>query len=288
MPLPAAGRTLLFSLLMLDQLPINTFNEKNFANKKIHLLAEILRKAFLERYDRPFDPNFYPQLVKKDMLRRKYARQSIREILKNVDKTILSTIVSEDELSGETTHLSVMDNNGMAVSLTQSIERVYGSKAAAEGLGFLYNNYLMDYEYSLINHPFYLRPNKPPWATVAPTLLFLGEDLWMSLGSPGSERIISTLSQFLIHITEGNLSIDKAMKEPRIHCSLGGRVSLEADRFSPDLIGFLKEKGYRIDTRESFAFYLGCIQAVLKCHSGKGFQGIADVRREGTAKGPDL
>jgi gamma-glutamyltranspeptidase/glutathione hydrolase len=286
MPLPAAGRTLLFSLLMLDHLPLDIFREMDYENKKIHLLVEVLRKALLERSDRPFDPNFYPQLVKKDMLRTKYARQSIREILGNVNKTILSTIASEDELSGETTHLSVIDNKGMAVSSTQSIERVYGSKAAAAGLGFLYNNYLMDYEYSLVNHPFYLRPNKPPWATVAPTLLFLGDDLWMSLGSPGSERSISTMAQFLLHVMDGNLSMEKAMKAPRMHCSLGGRISLEADRFSPGLVEFLKKKGYRIDAREPFAFYLGCIQAVLKRHTGKGFQGIADVRREGTAEGP--
>jgi gamma-glutamyltranspeptidase/glutathione hydrolase len=285
MPLPAAGRTLLFTLLMLDHLPLEIFREMDYENKKIHLLVEVLRKAFLERSDRPFDPNFYPQLVRKDMLRTKYARQSIREILGNVNKAIRSTIASEDELSGETTHLSVIDNKGMAVSLTQSIERVYGSKAAAAGLGFLYNNYLMDYEYTLVNHPFYLRPNKPPWATVAPTLLFRGDDLWMSLGSPGSERIISILAQFLLHVIDGNLSIEKAMKAPRLHCSLGGRISLEADRFSPGLLEFLKKKGYRVDTREPFAFYLGCIQAVLKRHTGKGFQGIADVRREGTAKG---
>jgi gamma-glutamyltranspeptidase/glutathione hydrolase len=285
MPLPAAGRTLLFTLLMLDHLPLEIFREMDYENKKIHLLVEVLRKAFLERSDRPFDPNFYPQLVRKDMLRTKYARQSIREILGNVNKAIRSTIASEDELSGETTHLSVIDNKGMAVSLTQSIERVYGSKAAAAGLGFLYNNYLMDYEYTLVNHPFYLRPNKPPWATVVPTLLFLGDDLWMSLGSPGSERIISILAQFLLHVIDGNLSMEKAMKAPRLHCSLGGRISLEADRFSPGLLEFLKKKGYRVDTREPFAFYLGCIQAVLKRHTGKGFQGIADVRREGIAKG---
>lgn len=288
MPLPAAGRTLLFTLLMLDHLPLDTLHEKDYENRRIHLLVEVLRKAFLERFDRPFDPNFYPQQERKDMLRKKYARKSIREILKNVDKAILSTIAVEDELSGETTHLSVMDNNGMAVGLTQSIERVYGSKAAAAGLGFLYNNYLMDYEYSLVRHPFYLRPNKPPWATVAPTLVFLGNDLWMCLGSPGSERIVSTLSQFLLHVMDGNQSIDKAMKAPRMHCSLGGRVSLEAERFSPDLIEFLKNKGYRLDIREPYAFYLGCIQAVLKRHTGAGFQGIADVRRDGTAQGLDF
>jgi len=173
----------------------------------------------------------------------------------------------------------------MAVSLTQSIERVYGSKAAAAGLGFLYNNYLTDFEYTIPNHPFYLRPNAVPWATVAPTMLFLEERLWMALGSPGSERIISALAQFLIQVIDRDMSIDKAIIAPRLHCSLGGRISLEAGRFSPGLIEFLKKKGYRIDQREPFAFYLGCIQAVLKRQTGPGFQGAADIRRDGIARG---
>jgi gamma-glutamyltranspeptidase/glutathione hydrolase len=287
MPLPGAGRTLLFALLMLNQLPPDTFEDMQSGYKRMHLLTEVLRKTFLERSDRPFDPNFYPQMEieEKDMLRRKYARHSIKEILKNVDKRILSVIASEDERSGETTHLSVMDSKGMAVSLTQSIERVYGSKAAAAGLGFLYNNYLSDFEYTVPKHPFYLRPNAVPWATVAPTMLFLEDRLWMALGSPGSERIISALAQFLIHVIDRNLSIDKAILAPRMHCSLGGRISLEADRFSPGLIEFLKKKGYRIDQLEPFAFYLGCIQAVLKRQTGLGFQGAADIRRDGIAKG---
>lgn len=285
MPLPAAGRTLLFTQLMLNHLPPDTFHNMESQPRMMQLLAEVLRKALLERSDRPFDPNFYPQLVRKDMLRRKYARQAIRKILKNVDKTILPFMVTLDELSGETTHLSVMDGKGMAVSLTQSIERAYGSKAAAEGLGFLYNNYLMDFEYTDPEHPFYLRPNYVPWATVAPTLLFLEDDIWMALGSPGSERIFSTLNQVMLHMIDRNFSLDKAIEAPRMHCSLGGRISLEAERFSPDLIKFLEEKGYRMDLREPYSFYLGCVQAVLKRQSGPGFQGVADLRRDGTARG---
>ena len=287
MPLPGAGRSLLFTLLMLDHLPTETFKDMEHDFKKIHLLVEIIRKAFLERFDRPFNPNFYPQVVteEKDMLRRKYARKSLRDILKNVDKAILSSIATEDERADETTHLSVMDSMGMAVSLTQSIERVYGCKAAAAGLGFLYNNYLMDFDYIMPHHPFYLRPNAVPWATVAPTFLFLGDNLWMALGSPGSERIISTLTQFLLHVVDRDFSIDKAVEAPRIHCSLGGRISLEVERFAPGLIDFLKNKGYRLDLHESYAFYLGCIQAVLKRQTSNGFQGIADVRRDGTAEG---
>ena len=103
------------------------------------------------------------------------------------------------------------------------------------------------------------------------------------MGSPGSERIVPTLLLFLLRIIDRNYSIDEAMKGPRIHCSLGGKVSLEAGRFSETLIQYLKDHEYRIDRREDYAFYLGCIQAVIKKQSSPGFQGVADIRRDGKA-----
>jgi gamma-glutamyltranspeptidase/glutathione hydrolase len=283
MPPPGAGTTLLYALNMLE------FMDKNYRiqddNHLYHIMIKIIRKAFLERADRPYDPNFFQQISDNaKMLDHNFAYDSIKEIIEDVNKKLLPIIPSEDEISGETTHLSVIDKSGLAVSLTQSIERVYGSKAAAEGLGFLYNNYLYDFEYNQPEHPYYIRPNANPWATVTPSLIYQNNDIWMSLGSPGSERIVSTLLLFLLRITDRNYSIDKAMKAPRLHCSLGGRVSLEAGRFDSSLIDYLKNQDYRIDAREDYAFYLGCIQAVLKKQTGNGFQGIADVRRDGTAK----
>jgi gamma-glutamyltranspeptidase/glutathione hydrolase len=173
----------------------------------------------------------------------------------------------------------------VSVSLTQSIEKVYGSKTAAAGLGFLYNNYITDYEYTHISHPFYLRPNAVPWATVAPTLVYNGSGVWMTVGSPGSERIFSSITQFLLNVIDRHQPINEAMMAPRLHCSLGGRVSLEADRFPRELIDFFQEKGYRIDKRPSYSFYLGAIHAVLKKQYGSGFQGVAERRRDGIAAG---
>jgi gamma-glutamyltranspeptidase/glutathione hydrolase len=107
----------------------------------------------------------------------------------------------------------------------------------------------------------------------------------MALGSPGSERIFSTLAQFLLHVIDEKMNLYHAMVSPRIHCSLGGRVSLEAERFSPELIEFLKEKGYRVDMKEPFSFYLGAVHAVMRCEDGKGFEGVAEIRRDGKAGG---
>ncbi len=283
MPPPGAGMTLIYALNMLQFIG----KEYRFDNEShfYHILIKIIREAFLERSDRPYDANFFQQISDSTtMLDMNFAYESIKKIVEDVDKQLLPIIPSEDEMAGETTHLSVIDKDGFAVSLTQSIERVYGSKAVADGLGFLYNNYLFDFDYNKPEHPYYIRPNSNPWATVAPSLIYNDKTIWMSLGSPGSERIVSTLLLFLLRITDHNYSIDKAMKAPRLHCSLGGKVSLEAGRFSRDVISYLRKQEYRIEEKEDFAFYLGCIQAVLKRQSGEGFQGIADVRRDGTVQ----
>ena len=75
------------------------------------------------------------------------------------------------------------------------------------------------------------------------------------------------------------------MEAPRLHCSLGGRVSLETDRFPPALVEALRKNDYRIDPRSAFSFYLGAIHAVLRKSDGSGFQGVAEIRRDGTAGG---
>lgn len=282
MPPPGAGRTFIYALQMMDCIPKDYKIKDN--NTLYHIVINILRKAFLERADRPYDPNFFHQISDHSkMLDPDFALESIREIITDFDKKILPVIPTADEASGETTHLSVIDKNGFAVSLTQSIERVYGSKAAAQGLGFLYNNYLYDFDYQNPEHPYYIRPNSSPWATVAPTLIYNGDKIWMSLGSPGSERIVPTLTLFLLRVIDREYSIDKAMQAPRLHCSLGGKVSLEAGRFELSLIEYLEQNGYRIAKKDDYSFYLGCIQAVTKMQSRDGFQGVADVRRDGTA-----
>jgi len=281
MPPPGAGRPLIYALHMFDAVPPEELHRDPVA--RTHLLIEVIREALLEWTGRPYDPNFYPQIPPERMLSKDYARKVIKRIARSID-IHLPIRETYDERSGETTHLSVMDGNGMVVSLTQSIEKVYGSKAAAQGIGFLYNNYLEDYDYRKVDHPYYLRPNSVPWASVAPTIVFLGNTPWLALGTPGSERIFSVLTQFLMNVVDLDMSMDRAIREPRIHSSLGGLVSLEADRIGEEILEYLQREGYRIDRREPYSFYLGSVHAVMRKRGG-GFQGAADVRRDGTAGG---
>jgi gamma-glutamyltranspeptidase/glutathione hydrolase len=233
------------------------------------LLAEIIRRAQLDRRDRPFDPNFYPQVQDRRMVSETYA--------KLVSKQILSRLKG----GGETTHLSVMDRHGNAVALTQSIERVYGAKVATPDLGFLYNNYMSAFDYADISHPYYLRPNGVPWASVAPSIIFKAKKPWLAIGSPGSERITSTILQIIVRLAYQ--SPFDAVAAPRLHCSFDGKVSLEAAYMRDDIPKALA-KGVSIDVREPMSFYLGCIQMVLS--ENEEFIGVADPRRDGSAGAP--
>lgn len=280
LPPPSAGNTLLLVLLMLDSIPPRVF--RRLTPKVYHIFAETFRKAFLHRTEHPYGPNIYPQVTDKRMLSRDYARTVVETITEAIDPDLP---LVDPFAENDTTHLSAMDAEGNAIGITQSIERVYGAKVAADGLGFLYNNYMSQFNTKDPSHPYYLRPNGVPWTQVSPAILFYRKELWQVMGSPGSQRIFSTVAQYLTHIVDRSLPIDQAMLEPRLHCSIGGKVSLEADRFNPETIDYLTRMGYKIDKREPYAFYLGAIHAVTKTQTMDGFQGVAEIRRDGTAGG---
>jgi gamma-glutamyltranspeptidase/glutathione hydrolase len=267
-PPPGAGRTLIEMLNVYQQLPPA---RRNFETAKGALvLADVIRRAFLDRQDRPHDPSFFPQISGERMLKPEHAKGIAGQIIKRLRG------------HGETTHLSVMDRDGNVVALTQSIERVYGSCSATPGLGFLYNNYMSAFEYEDISHPYYLRPNAVPWASVAPTIVFRGRRPWLAIGSPGSERITPSILQVLLRLQY--LTPLAAVDAPRLHCSLKGKVSLEASRMRDDIPATLERHGFEVDRRDSHSFYMGCVQIVLREKSE--FIGVADPRRDGAAAGP--
>jgi gamma-glutamyltranspeptidase/glutathione hydrolase len=267
-PPPGAGRTLVEMLNVFQRLP-KSLRDIDTAPGAL-ALAEIIRTAFLDREDRPFDPNIYPQVNRKKMLSLEYAKRVAGQVAGRVDT------------QGETTHLSIMDGEGNVVSLTQSIEKVYGSCCASPELGFLYNDYMSAFEYDDISHPYYLRPNAVPWASVAPTIVFRGPEPWLAIGSPGSDRITPSILQVLVRLRKQ--SPFYAVDAPRLHCSIGGKVSLEAARMSDEIPLLLERRGFEVDRREPYSFYLGCVQLVLR-ENGR-LVGIADPRRDGAAGGP--
>lgn len=267
---PGAGRTLVEVLNVLER-----FDRKQYDPDTLDgllLLVEVFRRAQFDRRDRPYEPNFYQQVDERQMCSREYAATVAKKLRQRMSK-----------LRGETTHLSVMDGQGNVVALTQSVERIYGAGAASPRLGFLYNNYMAAFEYKDMAHPYYVRPNAVPWASVAPTILFRGRMPYLAIGSPGSERIAPSIAQVLIRLEKGQSLLD-AITAPRLHCSHDSSVWMETPRLRGDLPAALERRGFRIRDMAPFSFYLGCVQAVMSTR--KTFHGAADPRRDGSAKGP--
>ena len=272
-PPPAAGPTLVEVLNILGHLPRKKLDPDT--PEGAVLLSWVLQQAFQDRTDRPRDRHLYGQIRKRVALSDGYARE-VANLLRRRRIRMPAT-------SGDTTHLSVVDGKGNFVALTQSIERVYGSCVMTPELGFLYNNYLMAYEHQDFKHPYYLRPGGVPWASVAPAILFENGRARAAIGSPGSERIVSAVSQVLLRMSRG-YTAHEAIDAPRLHCSLAGKVSIEAARVSDDVIDALEETGFEIVERDPYSFYLGCVQLVQR--EGGRCTGVADPRRDGSARGP--
>jgi len=286
MPPPGAGRTLIEMLNVLSLFEDKRLNPNT--PRAALLLTEVIKRAQFDRRDRPFEPNFYPQIEERQMTSLEYAKLVAKQIRARISPRQASKLTPGQPAppappqGGETTHLSVMDRDGNIVGLTQSIERVYGAFAATPELGFLYNNYLTAYEQQDYTHPYYLRPNAVPWASVAPTIAFKGRRPWAVLGSPGSDRIVSAVLQVLLRLRKQ--SPLEAVVAPRLHCSADGIVTLEQQWMRDDIAYLLRKRGFKVDKREAFSFYMGCVQLVKR--EGKVFIGVADPRRDGSAGGP--
>jgi len=299
-PPPMGGRLLLFILKVLDTLPTRTVSAGEWTTYR--LMADLFRTALGHRHDLRIPPDRYDPTLDPLFTDPGLAGEVAEALTKSAGLSIhgLGELSGGDSRAseegpsfsdpspghGETTHLSVMDAEGNAVGITQSVNMVYGSKAAAEGLGFLYNNYLLDTHPSDLSHPHFLKAGNRPWSSACPTLVFVEGEPWLMTGSPGSDRIITTVAQFLVHVIDGGLGLDAAVERPRIHCTAEGEVSLEADRFPPGTAEAFEDAGYSTVRREPYAFYHGAIHAVLKEARGPGFQGMAEVRRDGVARGP--
>ena len=286
-PPPGAGRALVQVLNTLE--PFSSEDLTPGSSLFAVLLAMAFRAALMNSERFPIDPALYPQLADKWMVDKESARRIAARM-----KDLVSYVNGEHFLppptSGETTHLSVADAYGNIVGITQSIELVFGAKTMASGLGFFYNNYMSAFEYKNMMHPCYLVPGGRPWSSVAPTLLYRenGQPFIM-LGSPGSERISTSLAQVIIRVIDAGQDLASAVEAPRLHAGSTGKVMIEKRSFHPEVVQALTQVGFQVTRRGAYSFYLGCVQAVEIPEFPEGvYTGVSDPRRDGSARGPQF
>ncbi|MHC5065081.1 MAG: gamma-glutamyltransferase, partial [Planctomycetota bacterium] len=180
---------------------------------------------------------------------------------------------------GETSHLSVMDREGNAVALTQSVERSFGSMEMTAELGFLYNGYLRAFKVKNREHPHYLRKGTPARSNAAPTILLEDGRPKIVIGATGSERMISTMFSVLLRLRDSTPF--SAVAAPRIHSTPEGLILWEAERFPPDCRYSLLAAGFTLQDLEDFSFRTGGLQLV--CRADGVVHAVADPRRDGAA-----
>jgi gamma-glutamyltranspeptidase/glutathione hydrolase len=286
MPPPSSGGAHIIEILnILEGFPMAEQGLNSAAS--IHDIAEAEKLAYADRARYLGDPDFV-RIPLKGLTSRAYADQ-VRATIPPDRARPASEIMPGDPAryeSDQTTHFSVVDAAGDAVSNTYTLNFSYGSGLVAEGTGVLLNNELDDFAakrgasnaYGLLgddaNAP---GPGKRPLSSMSPTLVFKDGELELVTGSPGGSRIISIVLQVVLNVLDHGLNIAEAVNAPRVH-DQGFPDELRVERgISPDTIRLLSSMGYKVMTREA----TGSASSIARNPDGT-LMGAADPRQRGT------
>jgi len=304
-PPSAGGIALLESLNILEGYDLA--KEGNRSAESIHLTAEAFERAYFDRAEFLGDPDF-SKIPVAQLLDKRYAsawretiairratpsgelkRPAVFNQLDQYAKQHPPTSANEPE---QTTHYSVVDAEGNAVSVTTTLNGSFGSKVTAEGLGFLMNNGMDDFSskpgapnmYGLIQGPANaIGPGKRPLSAMTPTIVLKDGKLFLVLGSPGGSTITTTVANVLMGVIDFGLNIQESVNAPRFHNQwLPDEIRLEHTGFSRDTLGILERMGHKLDVRPGFWGDAECIAIDPK--TGERL-GASDGRNYGKAIG---
>jgi gamma-glutamyltranspeptidase/glutathione hydrolase len=274
-PPPSSGGTALIEILnILEGYDLAQLGDRSAAS--IHLTVEAFRRGFYDRAEFLGDPDF-SRIPVAQLVDKKYGaawRESIDPAHASVSKdlkrpeifTQLEQYASRHpQPSGvrepeHTTHYSVVDSDGNAVSVTTTLNDDFGSRVTAEGLGFLLNDEMDDFSakpgvpnlYGLIQGPANaIAPDKRPLSAMTPTIVLKDGKLFLVLGSPGGPRIITTVANILMGVVDYGMNIQEAVNAPRFHNQwLPDVVNVER-WFSPDTVKLLQQMGHKVKIGET-------------------------------------
>jgi gamma-glutamyltranspeptidase/glutathione hydrolase len=255
-----------------------------------HYMTEAMRRSFADRSRYLGDPDFFSVPIA-FLLNPKYLAARAQTI--DPERATPSADIFPGSLaqyeSSHTTHYSVVDRDGNAVSVTYTLNGSYGSGVTAAGTGVLLNNEMDDFsskpgaanqsQLAYAGDANGIQPHKTPLSSMAPTIVLREGKLYAVLGSPGGPTIINTVAEVLVNVLDFKMNVADAVDFPRFHHQwIPDRLQVERG-VSPDTIERLKTRGHKIEVVRA----QGEVAAIV-VDSG-WLEGAADPRTEGTAKG---
>ncbi len=284
MPPPSSGGIHIVQILnTLEGLPMDYLGH-NSADS-IHMMAEAMKVAYADRSEYLGDPDFVDVPIR-ELTSKAYAA----DILSGISHGRAATAAEikpgdlSDYESNETTHFSVVDAEGNAVSNTYTINFSYGTGLVAEGTGILLNNELDDFSakpgvpnaYGLIGGDANaVEPNKRPLSSMSPTIVLKDGNPFLVTGSPGGSRIITTTLQVIMNVIDHGMNVAEATVAPRIHHQwLPDELRIE-EGLSLDTIRLLEQRGHDVVVKNA----MGSTQSIQV--TDHGLYGASDPRRVG-------
>ncbi|AVI67467.1 gamma-glutamyltransferase [Shewanella sp. WE21] len=285
MPPPSSGGVHIIEMLnVLQQFPIDKLGHNTA--QTIHLMAETMKYAYSDRSEYLGDPDFYKvpvtALTSKD-----YAQKIASQIA--VNKATPSAEIKPGKLapyeSDQTTHFSVVDKWGNAVSNTYTLNFSYGSGLVAKGTGILLNNEMDDFSakpgvpngYGLVGGDANaVEGNKRPLSSMSPTIVMKDGKPFLVTGSPGGSRIITTTLQIIMNVVDHGLNIAEASNAARVHHQWQPDELRVESSFNRDTISLLEAKGHKVKVQSA----MGSTQSIMVTE--QGIFGASDPRHSGS------
>ncbi len=285
MPPPSSGGIHIIEMLnMLEQFPIDKLGHNTAAT--LHLMTESMKRAYADRSEYLGDPDFYKVPVQA-LISKDYAKKLASQIKTN--KATPSRDIKPGNLvpyeSNQTTHYSVVDQWGNAVSNTYTLNFSYGSGLVAKGTGILLNNEMDDFSakpgtpngYGLVGgEANAVEGNKRPLSSMSPTIVMKEGKPFIVTGSPGGSRIITTTMQVIMNVIDHDLNIAEATAAPRIHHQWLPDVLRVERSLNRDTIELLEAKGHKVKVNNA----IGSTQSIMVTE--QGIFGASDPRRAGS------
>jgi len=292
MGLPSSGGLCLAQILkMIAPYDVKAFGHNS--EKYVRLLTEAERRSYADRNHFFGDPDFV-RVPQDELLEESYLKDRMQSF--TFDKATSSSEVGHGEIafseSDETTHFSIVDQFGNAVSVTTTLNGAYGSKLYCEELGFFLNNEMDDFSAKPGSPNFFgltgsranrIEPGKRMLSSMSPTIVEKDGRLFMVLGTPGGSTIITSVLQTILNVSEFGMDMQKAVDAKRVHHQwLPDVIIAEPGALTPEITKQLEAGGYNVN--EKLAPVIGKVDAILIREDGTKEAG-ADKRGDDAASG---